>query len=168
MTHKDEFEMNHKDEIEFFNALFKADQNGQLNKSVFKKFKQKQTDDSDSDLEERYNFQNDLAITIVGISFFLALFAILGWAKSGHVEYAILAVFGACGIGIGNLFSISVNDKIDVLDKKKQVENSQNLSSNELLEKLNWETHEMPVKDYGSIIIRKEHCFHETKQYYDL
>lgn len=34
MIYKDEFEMNHKDELAFFNALFKADQNGQLNKSV--------------------------------------------------------------------------------------------------------------------------------------
>lgn len=170
MTHKDEFEMNHKDELAFFNALFKADQNGQLNKSVFKKFKQKQTDDSDSDLEERYNFQNDLAKMIATLGFSLALCAMLGCAKSGRVEfeYLALAILGAGGMGIGAYFGVSTIDKIDALDKKKQVENSKNLSNYELLEKLNWKTQEMPAKDYGSITIHKEHGFHETKQYYDL
>lgn len=160
--------MTHKDELEFFDALFKADQNDQLDKSVFKKFAQKQVDDPDSDLKEHYSFQNDLAATIATMGFFLALYAMLCYAKFGRVEFLALAILGAGGMGIGAYFGVSTNDKIDALDKKKQVENSKNLSSNELLEKLNWKTQEMPLIDYETFVIHKEHGFHETKQYYDL
>lgn len=160
--------MIYKDELEFFDALFKADQNDQLDKSVFKKFAQKQVDDPDSDLKEHYSFQNDLAVMIAALGFSLVLYAMLCCAKSGRVEYFALAVLGAGGMGIGAYFGVSTNDKIDALDKKKQVENSKNLSSDELLEKLNWKTQEMPLIDYETFVIHKEHGFHETKQYYDL
>lgn len=160
--------MTYKDELEFFDALFKADQNGRLDKSVFKKFAQKQVDGSDSDLEERYNFQNDLAAMIAALGFSLALYAMLGCAKFGRVEYFALAVLGAGGIGIGTYFGVSTNDKIDTLDKKKQVENSKNLSSDELLEKLNWKTQEMPLIDYETFVIHKEHSFYETERYHEL